>query len=237
MNIKKTIVFVLAGLCATTALAAQEPKTQKEKLSYTIGYQVGQDFKEKGLELDADTFARAVKDVLTGKPLAMTESDMRAALETFREELMEKQRQLAEKNKKEGEDFLKANAKKKGVKTLPSGLQYKVITAGKGKSPTAEDTVVANYRGTLINGEEFDSSYKRGQPATFPLRGVIKGWQEALPLMKEGAKWQIFVPSQLGYGPNSPSPAIGPNATLIFEIELVSIKEATKPAEEPKKAP
>lgn len=236
MNIKKTVVFVFAGLCATAGWAAQEPKTQKEKLSYTIGYQVGQDFKEKGLDLDADTFARAVKDVLTGKPLAMTESDMRAALETFREELMEKQRQLAEKNKKEGEEFLKSNAKKKGVKTLPSGLQYKVITPGKGKSPTADDTVVANYRGTLINGEEFDSSYKRGQPATFPLRGVIKGWQEALPLMKEGAKWQIFVPSQLAYGPNSPSPAIGPNATLIFEIELVSVKEATKPGEEPKKS-
>jgi FKBP-type peptidyl-prolyl cis-trans isomerase FklB len=132
--------------------------------------------------------------------------------------------QLADKNQKEGEVFLAENKKKKGVVTLPSGLQYHVITAGTGKIPKATDTVTTHYRGTLIDGTEFDSSYKRGEPASFPVNGVIKGWTEALQLMKVGSKWQLFIPSNLAYGPQGAGQVIGPSATLIFEIELLSIK-------------
>jgi FKBP-type peptidyl-prolyl cis-trans isomerase FklB len=140
------------------------------------------------------------------------------------EKQAERTKQLAEKNKKEGEAFLAANKTKEGIKTLPSGLQYKVIKEGTGKTPTAEDTVVTNYRGTLTDGTEFDSSYKRGQPATFPVKGVIPGWTEALQLMKEGSKWELFIPSNLAYGEQGAGGVIGPNAALIFEIELISVK-------------
>ena len=146
----------------------------------------------------------------------------------LQKELMEKQaernKQLAEKNKTEGEAFLAQNSKKEGVKTLPSGLQYKVIKEGTGKTPKADDTVVTNYRGTSIDGTEFDSSYKRGQPATFPVKGVIAGWTEALQLMKEGSKWELFIPSNLAYGERGAGNFIGPNAALVFEIELITVK-------------
>ena len=158
----------------------------------------------------------------------MTEQEMKETLAGLQKELMEKQAEraklLAEKNKKEGEAFLAANKTKEGVKTLPDGLQYKVIKEGTGKTPKADDTVVTNYRGTLIDGTEFDSSYKRGQPATFPVKGVIPGWTEALQLMKEGSKWELFIPSNLAYGERGAGNAIGPNATLVFEIELISVK-------------
>jgi FKBP-type peptidyl-prolyl cis-trans isomerase FklB len=132
------------------------------------------------------------------------------------------------KNLEAGQAFLEANKKKEGVVTLPSGLQYKVLTEGKGKQPKSSDSVIAHYRGTLINGTEFDSSYKRNEPATFPVQGVVKGWQEALPLMKEGAKWQIYIPADLAYGPRGAGQAIGPNETLIFDIELISVKDSTE---------
>jgi FKBP-type peptidyl-prolyl cis-trans isomerase FklB len=227
MSSIKTYVFAATCLFSAHALAedASALKTQKEKLSYTIGFQIANDMKQKGLELDPNAFSRAVKDVMTGSPTLMSEHDMIATLQQFRQEMVQKQQALAEKNKKEGDAFLKANAKKKGVKTLPSGLEYKVIQEGKGKTPKASDVVVANYRGTTIDGKEFDSSYKRGQPATFPVGGVIKGWQEALMLMKEGAKWEIVVPANLAYGEQSPGPEIGPNSTLIFDIELVKVQE------------
>jgi FKBP-type peptidyl-prolyl cis-trans isomerase len=140
----------------------------------------------------------------------------------------EKKHAAGEANKKDGDAFLAANKGKEGVVTLPSGLQYKILTAGKGPKPTADDSVVCNYRGTLINGTEFDSSYKRGEPATFPVGGVIKGWTEALQLMPVGSKWQLFVPSDLAYGERGPSPEIGPNSTLIFEVELLSIQDKSK---------
>jgi FKBP-type peptidyl-prolyl cis-trans isomerase FklB len=143
----------------------------------------------------------------------------------FQKEVMAKQAEVAKKNKAEGEAFLAENKKKEGVKTTPSGLQYKVIKPGKGKKPKSSDTVTVNYRGTLIDGTEFDSSYKRGQPATFQVSGVIPGWTEALQLMEEGAKWQLFIPSNLAYGERGAGGVIGPNATLIFEVELISIQE------------
>jgi FKBP-type peptidyl-prolyl cis-trans isomerase FklB len=159
---------------------------------------------------------------------------MQAAFQAQQKKDMEKQAAVAKKNLDAGQAFLEANKKKEGVVTLPSGLQYKVVTEGKGKQPKSTDTVVAHYRGTLINGTEFDSSYQRNEPATFPVGGVIKGWQEALPLMKEGAKWQVYIPSDLAYGPRGAGGDIGPNEVLIFDIELLSVKEAAADAESKK---
>jgi FKBP-type peptidyl-prolyl cis-trans isomerase len=164
----------------------------------------------------------------------LTEDEARAALMQLQKEMQEKQQAKAaaegDANKKEGEAFLAANKGKEGVVTLPSGLQYKILTPGTGPKPTATDSVVCNYKGTLINGTEFDSSYKRGEPATFPVTGVIKGWTEALQLMPVGSKWQLFIPSDLAYGARgTPGGPIGPNATLIFEVELMSIKDKNPP--------
>jgi FKBP-type peptidyl-prolyl cis-trans isomerase FklB len=169
-----------------------------------------------------------LKDSYGGGKTILTEDQARQALEDFQKTLMAKQAEtmkiLSEKNKADGEKFLAENAKKEGVKVLPSGLQYKEITPGTGKSPKTADTVTTHYKGTLIDGTEFDSSYKRGQPATFPVSGVIPGWTEALQLMKEGAKWQLFVPPDLAYGERGAGQVIGPNATLIFEVELLAVK-------------
>ena len=171
---------------------------------------------------------RGLKDALAGGKTALTEDQARATLMEVQTEMRKKQQEqmqvAGEASKKEGEAFLAANKSKEGVVTLPSGLQYKILTQGTGPKPTASDSVVCNYRGTLINGTEFDSSYKRGEPATFPVSGVIKGWTEALQLMPVGSKWQLFVPSDLAYGERSPAPEIGPNSTLIFEVELLSIQ-------------
>jgi FKBP-type peptidyl-prolyl cis-trans isomerase FklB len=204
-------------------------KTQKEKVSYIIGTDIGNNFKKQGVDIDPDILIKVLKDALGGNKLVLSEKEISETMTAFKQEYTTKQAAAsslqAEKNKKEGEAFLTENKKKEGVKTLPSGLQYKVVTEGTGRSPKATDTVTVNYRGTLIDGTEFDSSYKRGQAASFPVNGVISGWVEALQLMKEGAKWQLFVPSNLAYGEkgagNGP---IGPNATLVFEVELISIK-------------
>jgi FKBP-type peptidyl-prolyl cis-trans isomerase FklB len=170
-----------------------------------------------------------LKDSLAGGKTLLTDDQAKAALTEVQNELRKKQQEqmqaAGEMNKKEGETFLAANKGKDGVVTLPSGLQYKILTQGTGPKPTSADTVVCNYRGTLINGTEFDSSYKRGQPATFPVSGVIKGWTEALPLMSVGSKWQLFIPAELAYGERAPGPEIGPNSTLIFEVELISIQD------------
>jgi FKBP-type peptidyl-prolyl cis-trans isomerase len=171
---------------------------------------------------------RGLKDALAGGKTALTEDQARAALMEVQNEMRKKQQAemqaAGEASKKEGDAFLAANKAKEGVVTLPSGLQYKILTQGTGPKPTATDSVVCNYRGTLINGTEFDSSYKRGEPATFPVSGVIKGWTEALQLMPVGSKWQLFVPSDLAYGERSPGPEIAPDSTLIFEVELLSIQ-------------
>jgi FKBP-type peptidyl-prolyl cis-trans isomerase FklB len=196
---------------------------------------IGLGFKKQGLDksIDSAIVARAMRDALAGTKTAMTEDEMKAALQQLRTEFQAAQEAKAKEagasNRKEGETFLAENKSKDGVKVLPDGLQYKVLTEGNGPKPAATDTVTVNYRGTLINGKEFDSSYKRGQPATFPVGGVIKGWTEALQLMPVGSKWQLFIPSDLAYG-DSPRPGgdIAPGDTLIFEVELLSIGEQKK---------
>jgi FKBP-type peptidyl-prolyl cis-trans isomerase len=226
--------------------AASTLTTVKDKTSYSIGFSIGKNvgrsLHDQSVDVDPATLARGVKDGLAGGETLMTDDEMKAILAELQkearlkqeemrkqqEELRKKQAEIAkaqgEANKKQGADFLAENKSKEGVVTLPSGLQYKILEAGTGPKPTANDTVVCNYRGTLIDGKEFDSSYKRGQPFTFSLRQVIKGWTEALQLMPVGSKWQLFVPSDLAYGERSMGTDITPNSTLIFEIELVSIK-------------
>ena len=204
-------------------------KKKKDKVSYVIGMEIGKNFKKQSIDIDPDILVKGIKDAISdGKPL-LTEQEVQETMITFQKEMMAKQEELAKKlgenNKKEGEAFLAENKKKEGVKTLPSGLQYKVIKAGTGEKPKLTDTVMTQYRGTLIDGTEFDSSYRRGQPVSFPVTGVIPGWTEALQLMEEGAKWQLFIPPNLAYGERGAGRDIGPNATLIFEIELVSIQE------------
>jgi FKBP-type peptidyl-prolyl cis-trans isomerase FklB len=229
------------------ATAAKSPvgltlKTQKEKFSYALGMNTGkrmsESLKKQSVPFDPAILARGMKDGLAGGKTLLTDDEAQAVLTQMRAELTkqqeEKQHVAEEANKKQGADFLAANKSKEGVVTLPSGLQYKILKAGTGPKPTATDSVVCNYRGTLIDGTEFDSSYKRGEPATFPVSGVIKGWTEALQLMPVGSKWQLFVPSDLAYAEHSPSPQIGPDAMLIFEVELLSIadKDKEKPTQD-----
>ncbi|MGD0962776.1 MAG: FKBP-type peptidyl-prolyl cis-trans isomerase [Candidatus Acidiferrales bacterium] len=202
--------------------------TKKDKESYAIGVNVGRSLQQQPIDLDPNIVAEGMKDTLSGAKPALTEDEVKALLTELQGELRAKQeammQQMSGMNKKEGDAFLAANKGKEGVVALPSGLQYKILTRGSGAKPTASDTVVCNYRGTLVNGKEFDSSYRRGQPATFPVGGVIKGWTEALQLMPVGSKWQLFVPSDLAYGERGAGPDIGPGATLIFDVELVSIQ-------------
>ncbi|HYA12386.1 MAG TPA: FKBP-type peptidyl-prolyl cis-trans isomerase [Thermodesulfovibrionales bacterium] len=217
-------------------------KDQKDKLSYSIGMNIGNNFKKQSIDVNPDVLIQGIKDALSGGKTLMTEQEVNETLMNFQKEMMAKQmarqKELGEKNKKEGEAFLAENMKKEDVKTLPSGLQYKVIKEGDGKTPKITDTVTVHYRGTLIDGTEFDSSYTRGQPATFPVKGVIAGLTEALQLMKVGSKWQLFIPSNLAYGERGAGDDIGPNATLIFEVELVSIKEqASKEEKKEEKKP
>ena len=219
-------------------------KTQKDKVSYALGMNIGKGvagkLKQQPLDVDQAVLLRGMKDALAGGKLLLTEEEERTILTQLSLEARKKQDEqmklAAESNKKTGEEYLAANKTKDGVVTLPSGLQYKILTAGTGPKPTAADTVSCNYRGTLLNGTEFDSSYKRGHPETFPVTGVIKGWTEALQLMPVGSKWQLFIPSDLGYGDRGADPrsGIGPGATLIFEVELVSIQSKDKAEAPPK---
>jgi FKBP-type peptidyl-prolyl cis-trans isomerase FklB len=226
---KLKLIVILGILFLVSQVNAQENlvlKNQKDKISYIIGMDIGTNLKKQSIDIDSNILAKGVKDALAGTKPLLTEQEIQETMMAFQKEMMAKQEEIGKKNKKEGEAFLAENKKKEGVKTLPSGLQYKVIKAGTGKKPKLSDTVTAHYRGTLIDGTEFDSSYKRGQPATFPVSGgMIPGWTEALQLMEEGAKWQLFIPSNLAYGEKGAGRDIGPNATLIFEIELVSIQE------------
>jgi FKBP-type peptidyl-prolyl cis-trans isomerase FklB len=201
---KRLLFIVLTILVlATQVLAQGDPalKGDKEKISYSVGVEIGTTLKKQGIDVAPDVLTRGVRDALTGAKTLMTEEEIIETLANFKKEFVAKKqelsKQLAEKNKKEGEVFLAENEKKEGVKTLPSGLQYKVIKPGNGKKPKAEDLVTVHYRGTFIGGEEFDSSYRRGKPATFPANRVIPGWTEVLQLMEEGAKWQVFIPSKL----------------------------------------
>ncbi|PYU82881.1 MAG: peptidylprolyl isomerase [Acidobacteria bacterium] len=213
-------------------------KTQKDKLSYALGMNLGSNLHKETVEVDPAIVLRGLKDGLASGKTLLTEDEARTTLTQLQTEVRSKQQEkmkvAGEMNKKEGVEFLAANKTKEGVVILPSGLQYKILTAGTGPKPTASDTVVCNYRGTLISGAEFDSSYKRGQPASFPVNGVIKGWTEALQLMPVGSKWQLFVPAELGYGDRGAGADIGPGATLIFEVELLSIQGKDKPEGAPK---
>jgi FKBP-type peptidyl-prolyl cis-trans isomerase FklB len=216
---------------ARTAAAPVVLKTDKDKQSYAMGMNLGTGLHRNGMTLDPALVARGLKDAQSGGKTAMTDDEVRTTMGQLQNEIKQKMQakaqELGEKNKKEGEEFLAANKTKDGVVTLPSGLQYKVLTEGTGPKPTSSDTVTCNYRGTLINGTEFDSSYKRNEPASFPVTGVIKGWTEALQLMPVGSKWQLFIPSDMAYG-DSGRPGIEPGSTLVFEVELLSIGEQKK---------
>lgn len=221
----------MVGLLAS-AVRAQDKldlKDPKQRASYSIGADIGANFKRQDLEIDPKAMAAGLADAVAGKT-ALTDAEMKETLNNFRKEMMAKmevkQKTDGAKNIKEGEAFLAANAKKEGVKTLPSGLQYKVLKSGTGKTPKATDTVKVHYHGTLIDGTVFDSSVDRGEPATFPVTGVIPGWVEALQLMKEGDKWQLTIPSKLAYADHgAPGGKIGPNSVLVFEVELISIEK------------
>ena len=219
-----------------TTAAPAPLTTQTQKFSYALGMNIaknlGNQLKQGSVEVDWNLVAQGLKEATSGGKTRLTEDEAKAVLTEVQSEaqkrMQQKAQEAAAKNKTEGEAFLAANKTKDGVVTLPSGLQYKILTAGTGPKPTASDSVVCNYTGTLIDGKEFDSSAKHGKPATFPVTGVIKGWTEALQLMPVGSKWQLFIPSGLAYGERGAGADIGPNATLIFELELLSIQEKKK---------
>ena len=228
-----TVVLGIALL--TLPAAAQDSphfKTPKEKLSYALGMEIGNGFRKQALDLDPAIVNQGFADAFSGGKTLLSEDEMRAVLTSAKQDYQKKQAALraekAQESLKQGEAFLAANKSKEGVTTLPSGLQYKILKAGSGEKPDIDDTVVCNYRGTLIDGTEFDSSAKHNGPATFPVKGVIRGWKEALQLMPIGSKWQLFVPAHLAYGENGAGQLIPPNSALIFEVELLSIQENEK---------
>jgi len=224
---KSLITSLVVGFSLLLAASAQDAKTaletQKQKVGYAIGMNIGSSFKKQSLELDFDTLIKGLKDGYTGGKSALTEEQIQEVMATLQKEMGAKQTAKMEMAKKEGIAYLESNKKKDGVKTTASGLQYKSITEGKGAKPKATDNVTVNYKGTLVDGTEFDSSYKRNEPAKFPLNGVIPGWTEGLQLMAVGSKYQLVIPSALGYGERGESGSIPPNSTLIFEVELISI--------------
>jgi len=229
---KHFIVVVSASLLVLPLFGQEKSpllKDQKDKVSYSIGMNIGFNLSKQKVDINPDILAAGIKDSIAGKP-QLTQDQVKDVMAQFEKDMEQKQKQAGEKNKADGAKFLEENKKKPGVKTTASGLQYKAEKEGTGAQPKATDMVTVNYRGTLIDGTEFDSSYKRGQPATFPVNGVIKGWTEALQLMKVGSKYQLWIPSNLAYGERSVSPELGPNATLIFEVELMDAKPPPTPA-------
>ena len=237
---KSIVLSAGALLLAVTIFAEEKPpqlKDLKEKASYAIGLNVGFNFKRQNVEVNQDAFTAGFRDAVSGKKPLLTEQEVRDTMMAFEKDMQQKLSEAAQKNAADAEKFLAANKTKEGVKTTESGLQYKVLKEGSGAQPKSADTVTVNYRGTLPDGTEFDSSYKRGQPASFPVAGVIKGWTEALQLMKVGAKYQLFVPANLAYGEQG-RPGIPPNSPLIFEVELMDVKSpqagGSSPAPSPK---
>jgi FKBP-type peptidyl-prolyl cis-trans isomerase FklB len=229
-----------AAKSSTGAAAQHHPapaplvlKTDKDKQSYAIGMNIGKSIHRDGVDVDPNILLRGMKDALAGGKTVLSDDEAKTVMTNLqvnmRKEQAEKAQQVGDANKKAGDAFLAANKTKDGVITLPSGLQYKILTQGTGPKPAATDTVVCNYKGTLLDNSEFDSSYSRNQPLAIPVSGVIKGWTEALQLMPVGSKWQLFIPSDLAYGPQAKGP-IGPNSTLIFEVQLLSIQEKKEPA-------
>ena len=233
MSHRKWMLTTAMALLTTIAAVAQdtapELKTNKDKFSYALGMNVAENFHKQGLDLDPALFAKAFEASFNSGTTAMSEQDMQTVLMAAAQDIRKKMADQAEQAQQKGAKFLTENKAKEGVVALPSGLQYKILKQGTGEKPTLEDTVICNYKGTLINGTEFDASEKHGGPATFPVKGVIAGWIEALQMMPVGSKWQLFVPSNLAYGAQAP-PEIGPNATLIFEVELVSVQKTAAPS-------
>lgn len=209
-------------LSAVSAMAAK-PESETDQFSYALGFQIGTGFKRDNLEVNPDVLAAAIKDIIQGKDPQLSMVEMRSVMTSVQQKMQAARTESANKTKSAGEAFLAANKNKNGVTTLESGVQYKVITSGSGKQPKATDSITANYQGALINGTVFDSSYKRGSPATFGVSQVISGWTEILQLMHEGDKWQVFIPSDLAYGERGAGQNIGPHEALIFDIELISI--------------
>jgi len=224
------ITFLCLIFLCNVSLAEDKTalETEDERISYSVGYQMGGDFKNQKLNIQPETFLKGIQDALAATQPAMSEQEMRQTLIDLKTKVEAQQREeklaMTEKNRESGKAFLESNAKKEGVKTVQSGLQYKVLTEGDGEPPKATDTVTVHYRGTLIDGTEFDSSYSRNQPATFALNRVIPGWTEGLQLMKPGAKLMLFIPPELAYGERGAGAQIGPNSTLIFEVELLEVK-------------
>lgn len=218
------LVAIAAGCTATEE--AVKLDDAKQRISYTIGLNIGRDFVKQEVEVDTTALMAGVRDGLAGQKPRLTDEQMMTEVQSFREAMMAKQeakaKALADKNKAEGEAFLAKNAKEVGVVVRESGLQYKVLKEGTGPMPKADAIVSVHYRGTLLDGTEFDSSYARNEPLVLPVGGVIPGWTEALTLMKEGSKWQLYIPAALAYGEDGAPPAIGPNAALLFEVELIS---------------
>jgi len=219
-------IGLLFGVCS--AAEKLELKDQKDKESYSLGYQFGESLKMQGVEINLDVYTSAIRDSLGGKEPQLSSEEIRSTVMGLRQRVAAVQQKAlmeqAEKNLAEAKSFLAENGKKEGVKTLPSGVQYKVLSEGAGKMPKKTDTVTVHYRGTFINGTEFDSSIARGQPTTFQVDGVIPGWSEALQLMKEGAKWQLFIPPELAYGERGMPPRMPPQSILLFDVELISVK-------------
>lgn len=218
------LAFLVWLLIAHAPIAQTAPETDEEKLGYTIGVHIGRDLLNQALVLDRDSLIQGLKDALAEGDLQLSDKQMRQILVDHRRTEQDKQKQAASDNEEQGRAFLAANKHKDGVETHPSELQYKVIRVGSGDSPSADDTVTVHYEGRLLDGKVFDSSYQRGEPVTLSLDRVIKGWRIALPLMTVGAKWRLFIPSELGYGAQGAGPDIEPNSTLIFDVELVSIE-------------
>lgn len=197
--------------------------TLKNKISYIIGRDMATNLQKQGIDIEAEAFMQGMKEAIAGKPSSLSQAEVQQTMMALQQGMNQKQNAKASQNKKAGEEFLAQNKNKEGIKTLPSGLQYQVLQEGKGKTPSRADKVTTHYHGTLIDGTVFDSSYERGQPATFPVNGVIAGWTQALQLMKEGAKWRLFIPSDLAYGTQGAGDDIGPDTTLIFDVELISV--------------
>ena len=231
-TMRKRHLLTLACICVVSSNVSAEETvkldTDRKKLSYAIGVQVAQSLARQEVDLDPDAFSLAIEDMIAGREPRIPREEFQALLEKQRATMLKAQQEKSSKNLEASKAFLAANRKKEGVKELPSGLQYRVVKDGAGDQPKSTDTVSVNYRGTLIDGREFDSSTRTGQPAVFQVNSVIKGWQEALPLMKTGAKWQLFIPPELGYGERGAGGAIGPNEILIFDIDLLAVNPAKK---------
>lgn len=217
-------IYACAGACFAETIPEMKLETKRDRTNYSVGYQIGGDFKKQGVELSPESLLRGIQDSLAGRTPLLPVEEMRSVLVELKKKIVDDEKNKRERYRADGLEFLKANAGKEGVKTLPSGLQYKVLREGAGRSPTLADTVSVNYRGTLVDGTEFNSSFSDGKPAVIPLSGVIPGWKEALPLMKEGAKWLLFIPPDLAFGERGPLA----DRTVLYEIELLAVNPPEK---------